>query len=134
MAACIYKCLLSKPSADPQQRLKTRWQALLNIINAKYIDITQSNPKKLASHELIFHIICLLFDEEELIEDLNLAYALSGSLVEHYLPQIISYVASFPLESAQTTLSEFLIPKCGQRLQFAKLAYWHLNAMRSEQK
>lgn len=105
----------------------------MNIINAKYIDITQSNPHKLASHELIFHIICLLFDDEELIEDLNLAYALSGSLLEHYLPQIISYISSFAVENAEKTLSEFLLPKCAQRLQFAKLTYWHLNSMWADQ-
>lgn len=101
----------------------------MHIINAKYQDITSTNREKLALHEIILSQILLIFEDEDVIEDLHMAYLLNQSLVQLYLPQICSYVATSMSETSRRILKEFLLLKCHQNSRFSHVVYWQLMSL-----
>ncbi|CAG9320995.1 unnamed protein product [Blepharisma stoltei] len=105
-------------------RLKDRWRALVHIINAKYLDTTNSNKEKLATHELILSQVMLIYEDEDVIEDLHMVYMINHSLIEQYLPQICSYISFSISDFSRRLLNEFLLAKCKQSTSFAHAVYW----------
>jgi hypothetical protein len=125
----LIPCLVSQSSSSSTfKKLKDRWQELVNIINAKYLNMLGVDKQKLAVHELVFHLLCLVYEQEDVVEDLLLAYLLNPSLIEHYIPQISAYVLSVISEHSKRLLTDFILIKCQQNLRFAHLSYWHLNS------
>ena len=122
LRSLIKRCFCySSTQPDPISHLRSRWLSLMHMLRAKYLDLTEKPPQKLAMSELLLNLLTILDSDSGISEDLHMLYALSypGPPVPPPAEQICS---KFKLRNRKGVIPLFHPPKVPRKLKLCLLS------------